>query len=209
MGTCHPWGQGQPWIRGFDEFFLLMRRRKRKKSPSPAPELQGCRQQPGDKGATVGSAAVVPHAAAGPPPLRGGSRTPKASGGGHDAGQSRRLQRRKTCSTGNAGPARSSCPGEISPAADGGSSPGSSQTPSERSRLLGEPGPPAPSSRWCSQCRPAIPGALRAGRPTSALHVPAGHRRCPLCRPSLVLPSAASSLLCCLWSSPGVPRGRR
>lgn len=79
LGTCHPWGQGQPRIGGFDEFFLLMRRRKRKKSPSPAPELRGCRQQPGDKGATVGSAAMVPHAAAGPP--RGGSRTPEASGG--------------------------------------------------------------------------------------------------------------------------------
>lgn len=56
-----------------------MQRRRRKNFPSAAPETQGHRQQPGDERATMGSAAMAPHPATGPP--RGHSHNPEVLGG--------------------------------------------------------------------------------------------------------------------------------
>lgn len=187
LGDLPPLGSGPTSDQGFGWVFPINARKEKEKIPQAQP------WSPGDTGSSRGMKGPLwgaprwsrmrPPA---PPPGGGGevgSRTPKASGG---------IQRRaEGCGGGKPalraapGPARSPCPSEISPAMDGDSSPGSSQTPSERSQLLGEPGPPAPSARRRFMCQPGIPGAPGASRA------------------SPVLPSGASSLLCCPQSCPG------
>lgn len=88
---------------------------------------------------------------------------------------------------------------------------GAKQEAAEEENLLREISPawmeapaPAPAKRPWSDPSIRVSPARRLPAPGSAPSVD-GHRRCSRCRPSLVLASGASSLLCCSRSHPGVP----
>lgn len=159
LGTCPPhirppsgWG-----------FCLLMQRRKRKDPPT---------QPRGGKGVAMGSAAMVPHAAAAPP----GVSQPRRRAGG--------------CRGGKAAPWAAPGPGHALRSAPRG--PGASQRPrsdpgcwaSAARRLPAPGGTPVPAPRPGAPCarRPRCPRCSSC-QPPPVLLVPA---RCPQCSPHCV-----------------------
>lgn len=172
-----------------------MQRRKKKKVPKPSagapgtPAAAGGRR--GDRGERRDGPARGcrhPWREEGVVVVVGWSHTPPPQGIGGERGaeQKEKLPRGQR----RAGTVR--LPWRDQPRRDGWG--GSGQTsPSERSRLLGEPGLPAPSARRRSVCQPCVPSAPYAGRPSPVFSVPVSHHpRCSPCRSATV---------------PGAPRG--